>query len=71
MPYMGALGGGRPNPGRMIKSQQVHPLSVNWTRRRLFIGRAFGRERGVRIFGWGERVLRADTASVVLAGFTA
>ena len=29
---------------------------------------AFARERGVRVFGWGERVLRADTASVVLAG---
>jgi 16S rRNA (uracil1498-N3)-methyltransferase len=26
------------------------------------------RRRGVRIFAWGERVLRADTASVVLSG---
>ena len=29
---------------------------------------AFARDRGVRIFGWGERVLRADTASVVQRG---
>ena len=29
---------------------------------------AFARERGVGIFGWGERVLRSDTASVMLAG---
>ena len=68
--FMGALGGQLTEPW---SSEKVSPKSSVG----LLIGPeggfspgeiAFARERGVSIFGWGERVLRADTASVVLAG---
>ena len=68
--FMGALGGQLTEPWY---SEKVSPKSSVG----LLIGPeggfssgeiAFARERGVSIFGWGERVLRADTASVVLAG---
>ena len=72
--YMGALGGGETQPWSNDKISAGASVG-------LLIGPeggfssgeiAFARERGVRIFGWGERVLRADTASVVLSGaFTA
>ena len=68
--FMGALGDQLTEPW---SSEKISPsLSVG-----LLIGPeggfsleevAFARERGVSIFSWGARVLRADTASVLLSG---
>jgi len=68
--FMGALGDHSTEPW---SSEKVSPHSSVG----LLIGPeggfspgeiAFARGRGVSIFGWGKRVLRADTASVVLSG---